>query len=96
MNTLQIIIIGYKMDIKTLRSKAKTLEPITRVGKNGLTDAVIGEIKKLLKRKRLIKVKMLKSALQDKGKTEMIKELVDGTDAVLIETVGFVVVLAKK
>lgn len=84
------------MDIKTLRSKAKTLEPITRVGKNGLTDAVIGEIKKLLKRKRLIKVKMLKSALQDKGKTEMIKELVDGTDAVLIETVGFVVVLAKK
>jgi RNA-binding protein len=84
------------MEIMKLRAKAKTLEPILRIGKNGLTDAVIEEIKKLLRKKRLIKVKMLKSALENKNKKEAVKDLVNKTDAVLIEAVGFVVVLAKK
>jgi len=29
-----------------LRSKAKTLEPVVRIGKSGLTDSMIGEINK--------------------------------------------------
>jgi len=85
-----------KMDIIKLRSKAKTLEPIIRIGKKGLTEAIIEEIKKLLKKRKLIKVKMLKSVLENKDKKEVIKELVNKTNAVLIEAVGFIVVLARK
>jgi RNA-binding protein len=87
---------GIKMDIKQLRSKAKSLEPILWIGKNGITDSVIQEIRKLLRKKRIIKIKLLKSALKDTGKKEAIHELVNKTDAILIEAVGFVCVLAKK
>ena len=52
--------------IKGLRAKAKPLVPIVNVGKNGLTPGVIGLIDRELKDKRLIKVKMLKGASQEK------------------------------
>jgi len=94
--SIQQTIIEDKMEIMNLRKKAKSLEPILRIGKNGLTDSVIEEIKKLLRKKRLIKVKILKTAMENINKKELVMDLVNKTDAVLIEAVGFVVVLAKK
>jgi ribosomal protein S15 len=38
------------MDIKQLKLKAKALEPSVRIGKNGITDSVISEIAKHLKK----------------------------------------------
>ena len=78
-----------------LRSKAKALEPILRIGKNGLSDSVIEEIKLLLKKKKLVKIKFLKSSLS-KNKKEFIKQIVEKTDSELIENVGNVVVLYRK
>jgi len=75
-----------------LRSKGKNLEPALRIGKNGLTDGVISEIKVLLKEKNLIKIKFVKS----NGKEKMIENIVDKTESELIEAVGNVVVLYKK
>ncbi len=83
-----------KMNVKELRLQAKTLEPIIRIGKNGLTERVVEEVKKLVRRRRLIKVKLLKSVLGNKK--EVIEELVDKTNVQLIDAVGFVVVLARK
>jgi len=85
-----------KMNIIKLRLKAKLMEPIARIGKNGLTDSVIEEIKKLLRKRGLVKIRILKPAFENMNKKEVVKELVDKTDAVLIESVGFVVVLSKK
>ena len=96
MSIQSIIRMRVKMDIIKLRSKAKTLEPITRIGKKGLTEAVVAEIRRLLNKRKLIKVKILKSALENKDKKEVMEELVNKTNAVLIEAVGFVVVLARK
>jgi RNA-binding protein len=81
---------------KELKSKAMLLEPIINIGKGGLTDSVIEEIKVQLKRKKLIKVKFLKSALIKKDKKELAQELVDKTNAQLIHKVGFVVILYKE
>ena len=78
-----------------LRSKAKALEPILRIGKNGLTENVIKEIGSLLKEKKLIKIKLLKPAIS-KNKKEMINEIVGKTDSELIEAVGNIVVLYRK
>lgn len=78
---------------KQLRAKAKALEPIVRIGKGGLTDSVTQEIKKQLQRKKLIKIKLLKT-VEDRKK--LAKELADKTEAELIEVVGFVVVLYKR
>jgi len=75
-----------------LRSKGKSLEPILRIGKNGLTDSVISEIKILLKNKNLIKIKFVKS----NGKEKMIENIVDKTESELIEVIGNIIVLYKK
>jgi RNA-binding protein len=79
-----------------LRSKAKTLEPIVRIGKNGLTEGTVNEIKLQLKKKKLIKIKLLRSFVQDKNKKELIKKIASVTNSEIIESVGFILVLSKK
>ena len=86
-----------KMLTKRLqKEKAKALEPSVRLGKSGLTDGVVMEIKKHLKKNKLIKVKLLRACLGNKNKKELAKELAEKTDSILIDRVGFVVVLGKK
>jgi len=80
---------------KKLKEKAKTLEPVIRIGKNGLTESTIKEIKKQLNKKNLIKVKLLRAFISDKNKKDIAKEIAQKTNSQLIDLVGFVVVLYK-
>lgn len=77
------------------KQRAKTLEPLIRIGKNGLTEGAIEEIKSMLKKKRLIKIKMLKAFVHGKDKKELIKKIVDETGSKLVDDLGNVVVLKK-
>ena len=45
-----------KQKLYELKSKSRTLEPVVRIGKNGLTDGMIKEIIIHLKKRALIKV----------------------------------------
>lgn len=78
---------------KPLKEKAKILEPAIRIGKMGITENQIIAIKKLLKKRNLVKIKFLKSFINDKDKKKMALELAEKTESVLIDTVGHVVVL---
>lgn len=80
---------------RELRSRAKTLEPDLRIGKNGITDSLVLEIKKQLRKKKLIKIKILKSAREGLNKKEFANELARKTESELVELVGFVFVLYK-
>jgi RNA-binding protein len=85
------------MNLKTeLKLKAKSLEPIVRIGKNGLTEGIVNEMIRQLKKKKLIKVKLLKSFVQDKSRKELANEISSATNSEVIDSVGFVVVLRKK
>lgn len=79
-----------------LRSKAKTIEPVVRIGKSGLTDSMIGEINKNLIKRRLIKIKLLKSPDERKEKEELIKSIMEKTQSELVDSVGNIIVLYKK
>lgn len=79
-----------------LRSKAKTLSPILRIGKLGFGDSVVSELRKLLKKRKLVKIKLLPSYLEGKNKKEVIEQIVQKTNSELIESVGNVVVLYKE
>lgn len=79
-----------------LRRKAMNLEPVIRIGKNGLTENTFNEIKKILKKRGLIKIKLLKNFIQDKNKKAIAREIAEKTDSELIQQVGFVIVLNKK
>ena len=81
------------MDIKVLKAKAKDLNPIVRIGKSGLSETVIAEITQQLKVKKLIKVKFLRSALEEADRKSLVASLVEKTPSVLVQNVGFVVVL---
>ena len=83
-------------DIKELKAKAMAIEPIVRIGKSGLSESVVNEIKKQLKQKKLIKIKMLKSFIGSTDKKEAARQIAEKTGSVLVHRVGFVVVLAEK
>ena len=78
-----------------LKEKAKTLEPVIRVGKNGLTESTIKEIKKQLNKKKLIKVKLLRAFVKGKDKKLVANKIAEETNSRLIDLVGFVIVLYK-
>ncbi len=79
-----------------LRAKSKTIEPVLRIGKNGLTEGMINEIKLQLKKRKLIKIKLLKSFVQDKDKKLLVQEIAHSTNSEIIESVGFILVLHKQ
>ncbi|MCK4589015.1 MAG: YhbY family RNA-binding protein [Nanoarchaeota archaeon] len=79
--------------LKELRAKAHSLEPVLQIGKSGITASIITEILLQLKKRKLIKIKLLKAAGDRK---KLVDEIVSKTKAVLVRSVGRVVVLFKK
>ncbi len=84
------------MKNKELLEKTNLLKPVLRIGKNGLTENVIKELKNQLKKKKLIKVKLLKSFIEGKDKKKIAKEIANKTNSTIIQQIGFVVVMYKE
>jgi len=88
------------MDEKTrkLRSQSKLLMARIIIGKNGITEQTIKNIKGALKRESLIKIKILKTFLDEgeQDKKEIAAILAEKTNSALIDQVGFMIVLARK
>ena len=51
-----------------LRSKAKKLEPVLRMGKGGFSKNFMDELNKILNKRKLVKIKLSKSSF---GKKEI-------------------------
>lgn len=82
--------------MKKLKSKARLLEPLVRIGKNGLTDQTVNQVKLMIKKRKLVKVKFLRAFLDTHDRKSAAKELAEKTGAEVIDQVGFVVVLYKR
>ena len=78
---------------QNLKSLAHSLDPVIRIGKNGLTEQSLVTIEKALADHQLIKIKFLD--FKDEKKN-FIKSIEERTDAVLIEVIGNVVILFKE
>lgn len=70
------------------------LEPSLRIGKEGITEAVIKQLKNQLKKHKIIKVKFLPSAIKN-NKKQLAQELAEKTNTKIVHKVGFIVVLEK-
>jgi RNA-binding protein len=79
-----------------LRKKARSLDILIRIGKNGLRDSVIDEIIKQLKKKRLIKIKLLKSYVDLHDRDEAVAYILEKTSTELVETKGNVIVIYRR
>lgn len=80
-----------------LKREALSLNPVAWVGKNGLTEEVKEEIKKQLKNKKLIKVKVLRSFIEESevNKKDFAMQLAQEVGAELVQKIGFVLILYK-
>jgi len=67
------------MDIYNLKRDAAHLTPLLNIGKNGVTDSLIEELLRQLKQNKLVKVKILKSALGDMDRKAISEELAKRT-----------------
>jgi len=70
------------------------IAPSVAVGKSGVTESVITEIKNQMKKKRIIKVKLHGESKM--GRQEVARELAKRSDSKLTDVRGFTVVLTRK
>ncbi|MFH1133757.1 MAG: YhbY family RNA-binding protein [Nanoarchaeota archaeon] len=82
--------------IPDLRKQAKALAPILQVGKKGITDELVLELRKLLKRHQLVKVKLLRSFLGSTSREEAVALLSGKADAAVIDQSGFCVTFYQR
>jgi RNA-binding protein len=84
-----------KEKLYQLKSDANKISPILNIGKNGITDTLIEELNKQIKAKRLVKVRVLKSAEEGKDLKTIADELAEATRSTLIDVRGRTVVLYR-
>ncbi len=77
-----------------LRAEAHHLDPIFQVGKGGVNDAMIQQLREVLEVRELIKVRILDNCEDDKH--EVAESLARGTRAELVQLIGLTVVLYKE
>jgi len=83
------------MDKNELKLKSRNLEPVMRIGKNGITESVYSEVDKLLKKRKLIKIKILNnSPIEDKK--EAIADIVSKSNSTLVSIMGNTFTLYRK
>lgn len=77
-----------------LRAEAHHLTPIFQVGKGGVGDHMIRQIREALEVRELIKVRILDNCEEDKH--EVAEALAKGARAELVQLIGLTVVLYKE
>ncbi|MCM3079223.1 ribosome assembly RNA-binding protein YhbY [Brevibacillus invocatus] len=77
-----------------LRAEAHHLSPIFQVGKGGVNENMITQIKEALEVRELIKVSILQNNTDDKH--EVAEDLAAGAGAELVQLIGHTVVLYKE
>lgn len=84
------------LDEKQLKLEANKINPILRLGKSGISDSIIDEIKLHLKKRHLIKIKLLPAFLDLYDKREICSQIAEKSGSRLIQQVGGTLVLFKK
>ena len=79
-----------------VKHKLQDASPTVWIGKEGLTAQSIIEIEKQLKKSRMLKIKMLKSALQEETKKNIATKAAQQTGALLVDLRGNIFILYRR
>ncbi|MDV0447777.1 hypothetical protein MsAg5_16910 [Methanosarcinaceae archaeon Ag5] len=79
-----------------LKKESVNLDPLISIGKNGLSDSVIDELKKQLKVKKLVKVRIHRNSDEVDDIKEAGAALAEKCNAALIDVRGRTVTLYKQ
>jgi RNA-binding protein len=83
-----------KLTKKELKGKGNELKATMHIGKEGLTEGLVEELKNQIKANRLVKVKVLASSAD--AKREMAEDLAQKAGAELIEIRGNTILLCDR
>jgi RNA-binding protein len=72
------------------------LKPVIRIGKNGVTENIINDIKNLVKKKKMVKIKVLRSALNSATMKEIADKIVKETNLKIVQLRGHSVVVTSR
>ncbi|MDI3474209.1 MAG: RNA-binding protein [Candidatus Woesearchaeota archaeon] len=78
------------MDERDYERLAKSIDPLVRIGKNGISDSFVDELIKVLKKHHLVKIKVLKAA-SFSGREEIERvayDLAKRTESKVISIIG--------
>jgi RNA-binding protein len=79
-----------------VRHKLKDEKPTIWIGKDGLTPQISSEIDKQLDKHKMLKVKILRSALQTETAKIIASEAAEQASAALVEVRGHVFILYRR
>ena len=77
-----------------LKKMAHEIDPVVRIGKNGIDDDVIESIANAVKKRELIKVKILQNSEVEVAR-ELGNELASKTKSVFIDSIGRILIFFK-
>ncbi len=69
---------------------------VIQIGKNGVTDQILSEIRKQLRKKKALKVRILKSALGETDKYGIAEEVSSKSGGILVDVRGNTFTLKRK
>lgn len=80
---------------RRIKRKLNAEKPTVWVGKEGATPQIQNEICRQLEKKKMVKVKMLKTALKDEEAKNVASKIAQQTESTLIDVRGHTFILYK-
>ena len=77
-----------------LKKLAHNLEPIVRIGKDGIDENVLKSIADVVKKRELIKVKILQNSSVELDR-EMANDIAESTKSIFVDKIGNVLIFFK-
>lgn len=77
-----------------LKKKAHELDPLVRIGKDGITDSLIQSILEAIDSRELLKVKILQNC--EKEKNEVLEELSKCSEFEVVGIIGRIIILFRE
>jgi RNA-binding protein len=79
-----------------VKHKLKDQSPTVWIGKEGLTTKSLDEIEKQLKKNKMVKIKILKSTLQNEKAKDIANITAEKTGALLVDLRGHVFIIYRR
>lgn len=77
-----------------LKSMANKMDPLFQIGKNGVTENFVEQLKQALETKELIKIKVLNNSMLEAD--DVVMELCERADAEFVQSIGNKIVVYKE
>ena len=80
---------------RRIKRELNVEKPTVWVGKEGATPQILNEVSRQLEKKKVVKVKMLKTALKDEDAKSVASKIAQQTESALIDVRGHTFILYK-